>query len=147
MKPILGTFIIEDYTATIDGVDENRQRIIYYDLDNNEITRSRYYGEPDTILEGYTKASGCPIRIMRWQFRAQLGLEPATDNNFTTLKEQVDGIISQMTGAQKIVTEEAWLSAATISRLSPTVAVIGTIVGLNDTQIDNIFVSASLLSL
>jgi hypothetical protein len=84
---------------------------------------------------------------MRWQFRAQLGLEPATDNNFTTLKEQVDGIISQMTDAQKIVTEEAWLSAATISRLSPTVAAIGTIVGLNDTQIDNIFVSASLLSL
>jgi len=38
MKPILGTFIIEDYTVTIDGVDEDRQRIIYYDLNNNEIT-------------------------------------------------------------------------------------------------------------
>ena len=144
---ILGTFVIEDYTVTIDGVDENRQRIIYYDLDNSEITRARYYGEPDDILDGYTKASGCPIRVMRWQFRAQLGLEPATDVNFTTLKDQVDYVISQMTGSQKIVTEEAWLSANTISRISPTVNAIGGVVGLNESQVDNIFISASLLSL
>ena len=147
MQPILGTFTIEDYTVTIDGVDENRQRIIYYDLDNNEITRARYYGEDDIILEAYTKTSGCPSRIMRWQFRAQLNLEPATDNNFTTLKEQVNDIISQMTGAQKVITEEAWLNASTISSLSPTVATIGTILGVNETQIDNIFISGSLLSL
>jgi hypothetical protein len=144
---ILGTFVIEDYTVTIDGVDENRQRIIYYDLDNNEITRARYYGEPDTILAGYTKASGCLIRVMRWQFRAQLGIEPSTDINFTTLKDQVDYVISQMTGSQKIVTEEAWLSANTISRISPTVNAIEGVVGLNESQVDNIFISASLLSL
>jgi hypothetical protein len=144
---ILGTFVIEDYTVTIDGVDENRQRIIYYDLDNSELTRSRYYGEPDDILDGYTKASGCPIRVMRWQFRAQLGLEPSTDVNFTTLKDQVDYVISQMTGSQKIITEEAWLSANTISRISPTVNAIEGVVGLNESQVDNIFISASLLSL
>jgi len=128
-------------------IDSQNEIIIYYDLENTEITRMAYSGDPDEILEGYTTLTGAPPKVMRWQFRAQLGLESATDNNFTTLKDQVEYIITQMTGSQRIVTEEAWNSAATISRLSPTVEAIGILVGYNDTQIDNIFISGSNISI
>lgn len=122
--------------------------VTYYDMQGNEETKAAFNGDADEIPTGYVElTSNSPIRVMRWQFRAQLGLESATDNNFTTLKDQVEYIITQMTGSQKVITEEAWHSAATISRLSPTVAAIGTTVGINNTQIDNIFISASSISI
>lgn len=122
--------------------------VTYYDMQGNEETKAAFNGDPDEIPTGYIEVtSNSPIRVMRWQFKAQLALESATDNNFTTLKDQVDYIITQMTGSQKIITEEAWVSANTISRISPTVGAIGSIVGLTETQIDNIFISSSLISI
>ena len=126
----------------------NGNAVTYYDMQGNEETKAAFNGDADEIPSSYVDLiTNCPIRVMRWQFKAQLALESATDNNFTTLKDQVDYIITQMTGSQKIITEEAWVSANTISRISPTVGAIGSIVGLTETQINNIFISSSLISI
>ncbi len=143
----LGQFEIQDYTVNVNGVDENRKMIIYYDLDGTELTRERYYGESDSIPDGYTTTTGAPIRLTLWQFKAQLELTPATTGSFANLKEEVTDLIHQFTGPQHVIIQSAWDNANNISRVSPTVAIIGNQLGLSSTQIDNIFISGSLISL
>ncbi len=143
----LGHFEIEDYTVTIDGVDETRKSITYYDLDNVEITKERYYDDVESILPNYTTSTNSPLSITLWQFKAQLELTPAVNIGFANLKEEIDGVLSQITGSQGIIVQSAWSNANTISRLSPTVSLIATQLGLTNPQVDDIFISGSLISL
>lgn len=143
----MGKFNIENYDVTIDDVTETRQRIIYYDLENNEITRVRYTGNIDEIPEGYVNLNGCPPKVMRWQFRAQLTITPSPDNNFGSLENHIIYLISQMTGNDKIITESAWNHANIISRYSPIVSSFATIIGLSESEIDDIFINASQIKI
>jgi len=143
----LGHFEIENYTVNINGVDESRKSITYYDLDNVEITKERYYDDVDSILPNYTTSTNSPLRVTLWQFKAQLQLTPAVNVGFSNLKEEIDSTLSQISGSQGIIVESAWNNANNISRLSPTVEFIGTQLGLTDPQIDDIFISGSLISL
>lgn len=139
MIQVLGTYEIQDYTVTINGVDQDRQRIIYYDLNNNEITSVRYYGDPDVISEQYTMTDGTPRRILRWQFKSQLALEPSPTTGHTDLREFTTYLIDQLTGDTKIIATEAWNSANHISYYSPTVAFIANAAGLSDSDVRRIF--------
>ena len=144
---IIGKFNIEDYQVTINGNTETRQRIIYYDLNLNELNRLRFDGDFDTILPNYVDLNGCPPRIMRWQFRAQLALMESPDNNFSNLDEYITHLITQMTGDEKIKTQKAWESANTISRFSPTVLNFGLTLNLSSSEIDDIFINAYEISI
>jgi HD-GYP domain-containing protein (c-di-GMP phosphodiesterase class II) len=143
----LGHFEIENYTVNINGVDESRKSITYYDLENIEVTKERYYDDVDSILPNYTTSTNSPLRVTLWQFKAQLQLTPAVNVGFSNLKEEIDSILSQISGSQGVIVESAWNNANNISRLSPTVEFIGTQLGLTDPQIDDIFISGSLISL
>lgn len=143
----IGKFNIEDYQVTVNGNTETRQRIIYYDLYDNEITTGRYTGDVDDILPNYVNLDNCPPRIMRWQFRAQLALMESPDINFTSLEEYITYLISQMTGDEKIKTDRAWNYANTISRYSLTVATFATVLGLSSSEVDNIFINADQITI
>jgi hypothetical protein len=140
---IIGKFNIEDYQVTINGNTETRQRIIYYDLNLNEITTGRYYGEVDTISEGYVNLNNCPPKVMRWQFRSELSIMPSPNVNFNSLDEYITYLITQMTGNQKIYTEKAWTESNTISRYSNVVNDFKIILNLTDTELDDIFINAN----
>ena len=140
---ILGKFNIEDYEVAISGVTETRQRITYYDLENNELFKARYYGDTDEINEGYVMDDGTPRRVQRWQFKSQLDLEPSPDSGYTSLKEYTTYLIDQLSGTTKIISTEAWDSANYVSYYSPTVSYIATMAGLNDSDVRRIFRDAS----
>jgi hypothetical protein len=134
---ILGTYEIQDYTVTIDGVDETRQKIIYYT--GEDVVVERYKGDPDSIKEGYTMTDGTPRRVLRWQFKSQLALEPSPDSGYTNLNEYTTFLISELTGATKIIATEAWNSANHISYYSPVVSYIANMAGLSDSDVRRIF--------
>jgi len=140
---IIGKFNIESEEVTINGVTEISQIIIYYDLYGNEITRATYSGDIDEISPNHVNLNNCPPKVMRWQFKTQLALMPSPDDNFSSLEEYIDYLITQMTGENKIIIEKAWKNANTISRYSQTIIYFANILGLTETEIDEIFISAN----
>lgn len=49
-----GYYKIENYTVTINDLEQIREKIIYYNLRMEEITIFRYYGTVEEILPGFT---------------------------------------------------------------------------------------------
>jgi hypothetical protein len=140
---ILGKYKIEDYTVTIDGVDEVRQKVIYYNLDGDEILITRFNGDYDEIDSNYLSFDGAPLKVTRWQFRTQLTFMPSQDPNFGNLRDLVSYMISQMSGNDKVKAEEAWTSANYISKYSPLVLSMAHSLGLSDSDVDQIFIEAN----
>jgi hypothetical protein len=134
---IKGNYKIEDYTVTIDGVDETRQKVIYYNIDGEEITAFRFNGNYDEIDSDYLSFNGCPIKVTRWQFKAQLECVPNPIPAF-----DVQYMIDQMIGNEKIIAQSAWDNANFINRYSPLVLSMAQSLGLNDSDIDQIFIQA-----
>ena len=118
--------------------------LVYYDSQNNEVSRSGYTN-PDDILLGYSPKN-TPAKVMRWQLKSQLALIPATDPLFSNMREEVDSVISGLTGATKIIAEEAWNSSASINRYSPTVDLISSSLNLTSSEVNQIFIDSYNIS-
>jgi hypothetical protein len=142
-----GIYEIQNYEVEINGSGQTRQRIIYYNENNEEILRGRFYGDADEIKEGFTLSGGTPPKVMRWQFRTQLHLMESPDNNYANLEDYITYLISQMTGEEKIKTEHAWDYANTISRYSDTVNNFTIILNLTEEEVNNIFKDANNISI
>jgi hypothetical protein len=139
---ILGKYKIEDYIVTINGVDETRQKVTYYNIEGEEVSVTRFNGNYDDIDSKYLSFDGAPLKVTRWQFRTQLAFMPSTDPNFTNLRDLVSYMITQMSGNEKVKAEEAWESANYISKYSPLVLSMAQALGLSDSDVDQIFIDA-----
>jgi hypothetical protein len=83
---------------------------------------------------------GVPVRVTRWQLRAQLaiqGLEQAVTDAINALPDS-----TQAEQEFKIKAQYAWDFSNNIERQSPTVSMIQAVLGLTDSQVDDIFVNA-----
>jgi hypothetical protein len=139
----LGKYKIEDYTVTIDGIDEIRQKVIYYNIDGDEIFISKFDGDYNEINPNYLTFNGSPLKVTNWQFRTQLSFMPSPNPNFNNLKDLVSYMIIQMTGNEKIKAEEAWDNSNYINRYSPLVLSMAQTLGMNEYDIDQIFIEAN----
>jgi hypothetical protein len=139
---ILGKYKIEDYIVTINGVDETRQKVTYYNIEGEEVSVTRFNGNYDEIDSNYLSFDDAPLKVTRWQFRTQLAFMPSPDPNFTNLRDLVSYMITQMSGNEKVKAEEAWTSANYISKYSPLVLSMAQALGLSDSDVDQIFIEA-----
>jgi hypothetical protein len=79
-----------------------------------------------------------PREIANWRARAVLEL--------AGLLPSVDAMISGMKGPEAVVVRNAWQSAAPLSRRGPTVQTLAPALGLDDAQIDAMFIQAESLT-
>jgi hypothetical protein len=139
---ILGKYKIEDYIVTINGVDETRQKVTYYNIEGEEVSVTRFNGNYDEIDSNYLSFDNAPLKVTRWQFRTQLAFMPSPDPNFANLRDLVSYMITQMSGNEKVKAEEAWESANYISKYSPLVLSMAQALGLSGSDVDQIFIDA-----
>ena len=139
---ILGKYKIENYIVTIDGVNETRQKVTYYNIEGDEVSVARFSGDYDEIESNYLSFDGAPLKVTRWQFRTQLAFMPSPDPNFDNLRDLVSYMITQMSGNEKVKAEEAWTSANYISKYSPLVLSMAQALGLSGSDVDQIFIEA-----
>jgi hypothetical protein len=83
---------------------------------------------------------GVPVRVTRWQLRAQLAIQNLEANVTAAINALPDS--TQAEQEFKIKAKYAWESANNVQRQSPTVFMIQQVLGLTDTQVDNIFIEA-----
>lgn len=84
--------------------------------------------------------NGVPVRVTRWQLRAQLAIQGLEDD----VTAAVNALPSSTQAEQefKIKAQYAWDYSNNIERTSPTVSMIQAVLGLTDSQVDDIFVNA-----
>lgn len=84
--------------------------------------------------------NGVPVRVTRWQLRAQLAIEGLEQSVTDAINALPSG--TQQEQEFKIKAQYAWDYSNNIERTSPTVAMIQVVLGLTDAQVDEIFVNA-----
>jgi len=83
---------------------------------------------------------GVPVRVTRWQLRAQLAILGLEANVTAALNALPDS--TQAEQEFKIKAQYAWDYSNNIERTSPTVSMIQVVLGLTDAEVDDIFVNA-----
>lgn len=83
---------------------------------------------------------GVPVMVTRWQLRAQLAIQGLEDLVTTAISSLPSG--TQAEQEFKIKAQYAWDYSNNIERQSPTVSMIQAVLGLTDSQVDDIFVNA-----
>ena len=84
--------------------------------------------------------NGVPVRVTRWQLRAQLAIQGLEQSVTDAINALPSG--TQQEQEFKIKAQYAWDYSNHIERQSPTVAMIQVVLGLTDAQVDDIFVNA-----
>jgi hypothetical protein len=83
---------------------------------------------------------GVPVRVTRWQLRAQLAILGLEANVTAALNALPDS--TQAEQEFKIKAQYAWDYSNNIERTSPTVSMIQAVLGLSNQEVDDIFVNA-----
>lgn len=83
---------------------------------------------------------GVPVRVTRWQLRAQLAIQGLEANVTAALNALPDS--TQAEQEFKIKAQYAWDYSNNIERTSPTVSMIQAVLGLSNQEVDDIFVNA-----
>jgi len=85
--------------------------------------------------------NGVPVRVTRWQLRAQLAIQNL-ENSVTTAINSLPSS-TQAETEFKIKAQYAWDYSNNIERNSPTVAMIQAVLSLTDAEVDNVFINAN----
>jgi hypothetical protein len=83
---------------------------------------------------------GVPVQVTRWQLRAQLAIQDLEQNVTDAINALPSG--TQAEQEFKIKAQYAWDYSNNIERTSPTVSMIQVVLGLTDSEVDDIFVNA-----
>ena len=83
---------------------------------------------------------GVPVMVTRWQLRAQLAIQDLEQNVTDAINALPSG--TQAEQEFKIKAQYAWDFSNNIERQSPTVAMIQAVLGLTDSEVDDIFINA-----
>jgi hypothetical protein len=83
---------------------------------------------------------GVPVRVTRWQLRAQLAIQNLEANVTAAINALPDS--TQAEQEFKIKAQYAWDYSNNIERNSPTVAMIQAVLSLTNQEVDDIFVNA-----
>jgi hypothetical protein len=83
---------------------------------------------------------GVPVMVTRWQLRAQLAIQGLEANVTAAINALPDS--TQAEQEFKIKAQYAWDYSNNIERTSPTVSMIQVVLGLTDSQVDDIFINA-----
>lgn len=81
-----------------------------------------------------------PSEVTRWQLRAELAIRGLEDDVTTAINNLPSG--TQEEQELKIKAQYAWDYANNIERQSPTVSMIQSVLGLTNSEVDDIFISA-----
>lgn len=93
--------------------------------------------------ENFLPPKDVPFSVTPAQARIALELQPSPDPAFENLLQLVDTYIQQMPGVEGRLARITWEYATQVLRTDPLVASIGQLVGMNEDQLDELFVSAS----
>lgn len=138
-KPLLEARVASDLLLTSQTtlIEEERLHILNVilsmNIDNYAKSKLSYPLVTDVV-------DGVPVKVTRWQLRAQLaiqGLESDVTNAINALPTS-----TQTEQEFKIKAQYAWDYANYIERESPTVAMIESVLGLTNQQVDDIFINA-----
>jgi hypothetical protein len=83
---------------------------------------------------------GVPVRVTRWQLRAQLAIQGLEANVTAAINALPDS--TQAEQEFKIKAQYAWDYSNNIERNSPTVSMIQAVLSLTNQEVDDIFVNA-----
>lgn len=83
---------------------------------------------------------GVPVKVTRWQLRAELAIRGLEDGVTTAITDLPSG--TQAEQELKIKAQYAWDYSNYIERDSPTVSMIQMVLGLTNSEVDDIFISA-----
>jgi hypothetical protein len=83
---------------------------------------------------------GVPVKVTRWQLRAELAIRGLENNVTTAISNLPTGTQSEQ--ELKIKAQYAWDYSNYIERDSPTVSMIQMVLGLTNSEVDDIFISA-----
>ena len=89
--------------------------------------------------------NGVPVKVTRWQLRAQLAIMNLETNVTTAINSLPTS--TQDEQELKIKAQYAWDSANYIEIESPTVAMIQSVLGLTNQEVDDIFINANLINI
>jgi hypothetical protein len=143
-KPVLESRVAEDLLSTSETIlsEEERQHILSVIVSMNVDNYAKGKLMHPLIQDA---DNGVPVKVTRWQLRAQLAIMSLEDG--VTSAIMALPTVTPEEQALKIKAQYAWDYANYIERESPTVAMIQVVLGLTNTETDDIFVNANLINI
>ena len=138
-KPLLEARVAGELAATLETTLTEDERLhilsVILSLNVDNYAKSKL---ANPIVQDLS--NGVPVRVTRWQLRAQLAILGLEANVTAALNALPDS--TQAEQEFKIKAQYAWDYSNNIERTSPTVSMIQVVLGLTDSEVDDIFINA-----